>query len=174
MSKEGATNWRSTGRIPEGVGVIWSATDQQTGSNGADSPVVTFPEFPEWRVLHEDSDLPGGGPPFPVWFNVRVDAVTADFDGDGTLNASDIDLLSASIRGENNINFDPNGDDAVTSADRDYWLESLTGFTQGDANLDGSVDFTDFLVLSDQFGAKAAAGARETSTATASSSFLTF
>ena len=145
LSREGSTNWQP-GDLPGGVRILWSATDQQAGSNDAASPVATIPpEVPEWRLIHEDSDLPGGGPPYPVWFHTRVDAVTADFNGDGTLNASDIDLLSASIRGENNINLDPTGDDAVNHDDLEYWVTELKSTWIGDANLDGEFNTSDFV-----------------------------
>ena len=59
-----------------------------------------------------------------------------DITDDGTLNAADIDALFEAGRGDE-VN------EVVTNH---LWT------TQGDANLDGKVDFADFLRLSESFG----------------------
>lgn len=84
---------------------------------------------------------------------VRFSTTAGDVDNDGQVNASDIDLLVAAIRqGETTSEFDLNGDEVVNEADVDYLVESILQTRRGDANLDGSVDFNDFLTLSANFG----------------------
>lgn len=78
-----------------------------------------------------------------------------DFDGDGALTASDINVLSAEVlKPAPNPEFDLDGDGSVTAADRQTWVTSVefadTFF--GDADLNGEVDFGDFVALSNSFG----------------------
>lgn len=79
-------------------------------------------------------------------------AILGDFNSDGLLTAVDIDLLSAEvISGSNTTSFDVTEDAIVDQADRQMWVE-LAGSFFGDADLDGSVQFSDFLALSAGFG----------------------
>ena len=52
----------------------------------------------------------------------------------------------------NDLSFDLTGDAVVDEADRLKWIEELAGTISGDANLDGTVQFSDFLALSGGFG----------------------
>ena len=45
------------------------------------------------------------------------------------------------------VAFDLNSDGGVDELDRTFWVEDIVGTNFGDANLDGSVDFADFLSL---------------------------
>lgn len=91
--------------------------------------------------------------------NVKVDfvlggmqAVTGDFNFDGNLDVMDIDALSAAVRANlNNPAFDLDQNGRVDQADRASWLE-FTDSLLGDANLDGNVEFLDFLALANGFG----------------------
>ncbi len=74
-----------------------------------------------------------------------------DFNGDGLLNAADIDQLCSGVA-VNDSTFDLTGDGIVDSGDLSIWVETIAETTFGDANLDGSVGFDDFLALSDSFG----------------------
>ena len=68
-----------------------------------------------------------------------------DFDQDGQLTCTDIDMLSAAaVSGANNIAFDLTGDGLVNADDVGYWVVQLMGTSLGDANLDGVVDAADF------------------------------
>ncbi len=79
-----------------------------------------------------------------------------DFDADGLLTAADIDLLSTEVRaGTDAQSFDLTGDTAVDNLDRVEWVEELAGTHFGDADLDGNVQFSDFLSLSANFGQEA-------------------
>ncbi len=85
-----------------------------------------------------------------VIYESRVDG---DFNNDGNYDCTDIDSLVAVIAaGSNDAAFDLNGDNVVNTADRDIWLSfagtanlsSGNSYLQGDANLDGVVDVSDF------------------------------
>jgi len=78
----------------------------------------------------------------------RVQA--CDLDGDFVCAASDIDLLSETIRDAGDL--DLTGDGSTDELDREYWVTELVGTRFGDANLDGEVTFPDFLLLSRGFG----------------------
>ena len=83
----------------------------------------------------------------------RPDNLLGDFDSNGTYECSDIDTLVAAIAsGDNSPAFDITGDGQVNIADLDRW-RSLAGsenlgagiaYPIGDANLDSTVDVSDF------------------------------
>lgn len=76
-----------------------------------------------------------------------------DFDGNTILDEMDIDLLSTAIRSEQApAEFDLNGDGTVDAADREYWIHELAHSGFGDANLDRTISFGDFLLFADGFG----------------------
>lgn len=83
------------------------------------------------------------------------DSVFGDFDGDGVLSPNDIDLLSGQF-GVSPVDerFDINSDGVVDLADHRVWVESedYASTFIGDTNLDGTVNFSDFLALSAGFG----------------------
>lgn len=85
-----------------------------------------------------------------------------DFNSDGMLDAADVDQLSAVISElTNDKPFDVTGDDRVDELDRQTWVQSekFANTFFGDANLDGVVNFPDFLTLSASFGSEGGWGA---------------
>jgi hypothetical protein len=69
-----------------------------------------------------------------------------DFDANGTLDAADIDALSAEARaGTNTTRFDLNNDAKVDDKDRTVWVETLKRTYFGDANLDGEFNSGDLV-----------------------------
>ncbi len=69
-----------------------------------------------------------------------------DFNGNGQLDAADMDLLSAEVRaGTNNLTYNLNGDNLVNGDDRDVWVNVLANTYYGDANLDGEFNSADFV-----------------------------
>ena len=79
--------------------------------------------------------------------------VVGDFNSDGLLDVQDIDLLSAAILSTSpNALFDIDESQRVDRRDLDYMLQSLLNSLPGDTNLDGHVDFSDFVSLSSNFG----------------------
>ena len=84
-----------------------------------------------------------------------IEDALGDFSFDFQVDAADIDMLSTEILSESpRLWFDLNGDDEVTDADRAVWVgsEDIANTFFGDADLNGEVDFGDFLALSDNFG----------------------
>lgn len=78
--------------------------------------------------------------------------VSGDFDNDGALTASDIDILSeAVLEMSDSLRFDLNGDGVIDSLDRTEWVEQLANTNFGDADLDGEVAFSDFLDVATAF-----------------------
>ena len=69
-----------------------------------------------------------------------------DFNGDGVLDAADINDLTAEVRAAtNDTRYDLNGDAVVDEKDRQVWIEDLRKTYYGDANLDGEFNTTDFV-----------------------------
>lgn len=72
--------------------------------------------------------------------------IRGDFNRDGRLDVTDINLLTAvSAAASNDVVFDLNSDGAVTQADIEVWIHDLRNTWFGDANLDGQFDSQDFV-----------------------------
>ncbi len=92
-------------------------------------------------------------PLLQIEFEDIAEIVLGDFDADGQLQVSDVNLLCEAIRnGTNPAIFDLNGDDLVDFDDQRFWVEDLRRTSFGDVDLNGDVSFADFLVLSSNFG----------------------
>lgn len=90
------------------------------------------------------------GPNAVELFNFQV---TGDWNLNGILDVGDLDLLASNVAaGSQDLQYDINGDQAVTVADADLFLE-WTNRLPGDADFDGRVGFGDFLTMSLNFGA---------------------
>ncbi len=85
--------------------------------------------------------------------NGTAAAVDADFNNDSVIDCADVDALVAQIvAGDNLAAFDLDGNGSVDQADLTQWLAdagaanlpSQNPYLPGDANLDGSVDVSDF------------------------------
>ena len=83
-------------------------------------------------------------------FTARLDELR-DLDQNGVADAGDIDALFAAFQ-SGSVDFDLDGDGMVNEADVRVLVEDAFATSLGDANLDGSVTFADFLVLSGNFG----------------------
>ena len=71
-----------------------------------------------------------------------------DFNGDGLLDAADINELSLAIRdGNTDSKYDINFDDAVDQGDRVDWVEGIKRTYFGDANFDLVFDDQDFVAV---------------------------
>ena len=86
--------------------------------------------------------------------SVRVaPALRGDFDGDMELTSRDIDLLTLAIQqGRFEPRFDLSQDDTLSLADTHVLVEELMATFPGDADLNQTVDFRDFLTLARNFG----------------------
>jgi hypothetical protein len=130
-------------------------TDELNGEVGQD-----FPDFP--TVIHLTIDSVAGGVRGLGFFqdsfiNLAVipvpdpNGIRFDFNADGNVDVTDIDLLVAEIvAGTNEESFDLSGEGVVDETDLRQWLSDAAihnGFSEaylpGDTNLDGSVDATD-------------------------------
>ena len=89
-------------------------------------------EAASWRA-----DLPSPG---------QMSAVDPDWNGDGVTNADDIDMLCRAI-GTDDQRFDLNGDLVITTEDVSFLLDNVLRVGVGDANLDGTFDSADFVLV---------------------------
>lgn len=116
------------------------------------------------EIPFSSTDLPQlrGGLSFEVDYDLIADEVTlnvvgklGDLDGDGDVNAVDIDLLAeAALDGSNAPLYDLNGDGVATfemnateASDSDILIHTILGTEYGDANLDGQVNALDTSLL---------------------------
>ena len=78
--------------------------------------------------------------------NAMIRPLAGDFDGNGELNAEDIDLLVQALAiGTPDTSFDLNRDNIVDIEDHRYWVESIKSTYIGDANLDGEFNSSDLI-----------------------------
>ena len=74
--------------------------------------------------------------------------VLGDFNGNGILDAADIDLLSEEVRaGTNSRAFDLTGDGLVDASDREHWVVEIRNTYFGDSNLDDEFNSSDFVAV---------------------------
>lgn len=85
----------------------------------------------------------------------RALPLRGDLDGSGAVDAADIDLLYDHIPSAA-PSYDLDGSGAVNQADMDEMVLRVLGTCYGDANLDGRVDFLDYLTLKRHFETDAA------------------
>jgi hypothetical protein len=104
-------------------------------------------------------------PAATVTMNVTPTGPRGDFDGDGHVNAADIDLLYAAIgAGSGDLRFDLDTSGGINQADVDLLVRDLVetsighGTEYGDSNLDGQVNRLDLAVLSQNYGKASNAG----------------
>jgi len=82
-----------------------------------------------------------------------VETLRGDFNLNGVLDAPDIDLLSAEVLASaNGAAYRLDRDSLVNQKDRVFWVETLKKTHFGDATLNGTVEFIDFLQVSTNFG----------------------
>lgn len=71
-----------------------------------------------------------------------------DLNGDGAVDAIDIDLLAAAIRGgESSPRFDLNSDGSVNTADHRYMISDIKNTWLGDADLNDEFNSSDFVIV---------------------------
>ena len=78
----------------------------------------------------------------------RFAGVKGDFDGNGVVDAKDINLLFTQIRSASpDPNYDLNGDRLVDTNDRDYMIRTVLGTVPGDTDLDRVFDSRDLVLV---------------------------
>jgi len=102
-------------------------------------------------VLGNDSARWSAGVPTPG--SVDFSAVTpGDFNGDGLVGATDINLLQAAVASTTSVmQFDLDSSTAVDNADVDHLVMTLLDTRYGDLDLDGDVDTVDLTTAIIQF-----------------------
>ena len=76
--------------------------------------------------------------------------IRGDFNGNGIIDAEDMDLLTGEVQsGTNATSFDLNSDNVVNDEDRVVWVEApdIGNTYAGDSNLDGQLDTSDFVFV---------------------------
>lgn len=88
-----------------------------------------------------------------IWQATWYVPTGADLDGNDQLDITDVDFLHTAVRDSwTNPAFDLDQSGTVDFDDLQHMIETELGTLSGDANLDGAVDFPDFLALSASFG----------------------
>jgi hypothetical protein len=155
-------------------GLIWTPTGLRVAVGDASSPSVETPQdlgtdlyffdvnnsvpgdFVQIFLTEQEGNGGAGGLIAGLTFDSSGVVVDADFDGDGSIGTTDVDLLVAEIAaGNNEPTLDLDGDGFVTDADLTLWLEQAgeanigpgISYLEGDANLDGNVNATDLNAL---------------------------
>jgi hypothetical protein len=94
---------------------------------------------------------------YPVLGNWFPDSLRGDFDGDGDIDADDVDILMANLGGDPG-EFDLTDDGVVDQDDVDEWVFNIVpigeniGTVYGDFNLDGEVNAGDLALLATNYG----------------------
>ena len=83
-----------------------------------------------------------------------------DFDRDGSQDMEDLVAIRSAWQSRlafaNAPEMDLNEDGRISRDDEVFWIEEVAATAEGDIDLDGRVDFVDFLVLSSHYGDKEA------------------
>ena len=115
---------------------------------------VTVADFNQDGRLDIAAAIQGDVPQESV-VEVSLNTVMGDSNSDGILNSADIDFLYMAIAaGSDNPAFDLNTDGTLTDDDVRFLVEEILKTKPGDANLDGKVNLSDFLNLSNNVGAR--------------------
>jgi|GEM_PF-5781645 len=119
-----------------------------------------------FTVIGESSDNAGAagmGAEVILSYSAMLDflSLPGDFDLDSDLDANDIDELFSAPSGPISPGyflFDLNEDGSIINSpnspgsDADYWVRDLSSTEYGDVNLDRQVDFSDLLVVAQNYG----------------------
>lgn len=116
------------------------------GGGGAD-PFASFPLESVFDRVHIDLREGNG----QLVYDLNPEISLSVLNGDHVFDSKDIDDLTDAIDTSNG-RYDLNADGIVDGADRDSLIGDVFGTVAGDADLDGDVDFQDFLALANGFG----------------------
>jgi len=118
-----------------------------SGVDFASANLVTDPYVPISRL----TETPFENLPKLGTFTYRLISLPGDFNGSGEVDAGDVDVLCYRL-GQSHPIFDLTNSDTIELDDVNELIERVIGTRAGDTNLDGDVDFQDFLTLSSNFG----------------------
>ena len=112
-----------------------------------------------WRITDKNGN---GWTLVSEWETVRTPSdVVGDFNYNGELDSHDLNILTQNVAvaptdgrtlSDDFLRLDLNGDESVDVSDVHHWVTDLKSTLVGDTNLDGEVQFDDFLALSANFG----------------------
>jgi len=92
-------------------------------------------------------------------FMVDSTTLPGDFTSDTVVDARDIDLFfEVTNQADPPAEFDLNHDGDVSPLDENFLLQTILDTRHGDFDLNGKVEFADFLILSTNFGQQSSAG----------------
>ena len=101
------------------------------------------------RFISKESDFLGGSlnlAPGRLIITSEGGAVRGDFNGNGSLEITDLNALSSEIASQKNTaTYDLNADRAVNDTDLTIWVKTLKHTWFGDANLNGEFNSDDFV-----------------------------
>ena len=100
-----------------------------------------------YTLSFSDEDLLGGSSLPDLLLTLKgavevVDLLRGDFNGNGVLDAGDIEMLVGDAQ---EPSLDLTGDGVITQDDRVYWVHDLANTWFGDADLDGEFNSDDFV-----------------------------
>lgn len=108
---------------------------------------ATEPFEPIARIDNEIFD----GTPRLGEFTIKLSGLIGDVNGSGAVDVRDIASICDGV-GTSDVRYEFTDDEIVTVEDALAFVEARLGTVAGDANLDGFVNFDDFLLLSANFG----------------------
>ncbi len=145
------TNYTGIITLTEGVTYEFEALHVEAGGDAGMQVLVAAGDFlfdPD-PTAFSPLALPGGeGTTFArnigLPFVDEQAAIPGDYNGNGALDAGDLDMQAAAIK-SGDLAFDLTGDGAVNFDDRLNWVKTLKKTWIGDANLDGVFNTTDLI-----------------------------
>ena len=139
------TSITSDGPDPLGTPAWDDATQIVSGTFGLVLPSFSNTDIQGNPAQPIGNVLTAASPPFigtdaNVTTVVRISAMLGDLNKDGTVDANDIDTLTAGLRGGTPPSyFDLDGSLSIDNGDVSYLVETILGTHFGDADLNGSV-----------------------------------
>lgn len=135
-------------------GVLWEPVANYGGANNYDA-VAMFEDYSDDET-EADGYLEGADDTSDLSFQVTLSepaaGILGDYNGDSLVDADDIDLLTAAIRGGSaDTQYDLDGSGAVDAGDLSEMIAAVIGTNFGDADLNGSVDLLDLSALASNF-----------------------
>ena len=83
-----------------------------------------------------------------TWISLLASsAADGDYNGNGTLDAGDLDLHASEGIANQDLKYDANGDGTVDVEDRVVWTNDLKNTWMGDSDLNGVFDSSDFVLV---------------------------
>ena len=142
------------GNFRDYTGLSWS--HQVIGRGfGAPPDTTTVELVGDWELRYEllDRSRENGWEIITRWeVKSRASGVEGDLNHNGKLDIDDLNIMTQNVAiGGTNSQLDLNDDNMVSHDDVQYWVTELKQTVSGDTNLDGEVNFADFLALADGF-----------------------